>query len=1090
MLVHRLRTTLDVHDPSPVLSDGGWIALNPGCEWQLDLDLLQSVAVDPAADIDELEQAAALYRGEPLPEDRYEDWAQPLRDQALHAWRSVCGRLGLRYMARSAHEPAIHWFERALEADPFDEEALRHLLAVLHASGRFAEALRRYAALERLFLEELDAAPSPETRAMVDGIRGAQTGAANAALSSPPAETPVGELLGPMPVLPLVGRDQEMEIALAAVHAAGTGTGHIVLLSGEQGVGKTRLAQEITRQLLERGLLIAIGRCSRRRRPVSWAPFLDALETLVASAPTPMRARLASESTVLTGLLAGGSDLAAASGNEVGQRQLFTAVSRFLRALANERPVAIVLDDLHWADDATLDLLHYLARDLRTSRVFVLGTYSDADISRQHPVAVAVHDMAQEGLIERIALRRLSADETAALVRAALGDAPGTEAFADYVYRRTRGIPFFIDRVVHVLGGRYRLIRPVGAGGMGWVFEAEDAANGERVAVKIIFARREAEPRTLLRFQQEAAALARLDHPSIVRIHEAAADEYGGRIVMDLLPGQSLAASVPPEGLSLAAIKTIALQVADALSCAHEHGILHRDIKPDNIVVDDTGHATLTDFGIARVIWPEAVSTTLTATAAAFGTAYYMSPEQAERTREDARSDVYSLGVVLYELVTGHPPFEGDDAISVAIKHLHQVPPPPSSVRLGLPGDWDTVICRALAKAPSERYQSAAALEKAISPLSTPELAPLGATPPQSATPSSSSSAVEAHPAGRGTAEPFRRLGGGRRWPVVTAAILALVLLAAGVSLGIERSGLLGGSTAASRSPGNASDVGPHGTGLGQFHGPSGIGIDPRGRIWVADAGNDRVQELSPAGAPLTAFGTRGNRTGQFNTPDDIAVTAHGAIYVDDKNNIRIEKLTSGGQEIDEIPSLTGSVAVGPLDHLYVADLIHRQVWEYSWNFDRLGSWTVPAVRVQRRPYSAGVAVDSRGRLYVADRANSRVLVLAPRGSSLVPVQTLGTDPHQYTLNHPSDVALDRAGNIYVADTRNNRVVKLSPQGKLLLTWGTPGDAIGQFNQPSSLVVDSQGNVYVTDYFHDRVQKFSPTGHPLWATNGRQPIFR
>jgi serine/threonine-protein kinase len=1087
MLVHRLRSTIDQREPPPVLSEGGWIALNPECEWELDLEVLEAAAVDPAAGSDELEQAATLYRGEPLLEDRYEDWAQAPRERANHAWRAVCIRLGLQYASRAAHDSAVRWFERALEADPFDEDAFRQLLTVLHAAGRSAEALRRYAVLERLFLDELDVAPSPDTQALAASIREARDEPADPSRTPAPA----GDILGPAPELSLCGRDQEMEIALAASRAAASGAGRLVVLSGEQGIGKTRLAREIAQRMFGEGFLIAVGRCSRRQRPVSWAPVLDALAILVAAPPAPVRARIASEWTVLKGLLSGSRDLAATSSNEVGQRQLFLAVSRFLRAVAGEQPVGIVLDDLHWADDATLDLLHHLARELRSSRVLLLGTCSDAEMSRQHPVSQALRDMAQEGLVERIALRRLSPDETAGLVRGALGDAPGIDAFADYVYRRTRGIPFFIDRLLHVLGGRYRLVKPVGAGGMGWVFEAEDVTSGDRVAVKIIFARREAEPRMLVRFQQEAAALARLEHPSIVKIRDAAADEYGGRIVMDLLTGRSLAASLPPEGLTLASIKGIALQVADALSCAHEHGILHRDIKPENIVVDGEGHATLTDFGIARVLWPDAVSTTLTATSAAFGTSTYMAPEQVERSREDARSDVYSLGVVLYELATGSPPFQGDDPMSVAIKHLQQVPTPPSIARAGLPADWDAVISRCLAKAPSERFQSAAALEKAIESLSTPGLAPLADVPPQESAYALASPPVNERnvppPAGR---QIPGRLGRLRGWPGVAAAVLVL-LIGTGTYFGVEHWGLPGHSAA---SPGNhgvppaRSDVGPRGSGPGQFEGPSGISIDPRGSIWVADSGNDRVQELSPAGVPLAQRGSPGNGTGQFNTPQGLAVTSQGNIWVEDRKNGRIEKIAPSGDELDELYEVGPIAVAGVHNYLYVADLPHHLIREFSWNKDPLGIWSIPDVRVERRPFPAGIAVDGQGRVYVVDRAKSRVLVLTPHGAVMAPTLILGADPRQYRFNHPSDVALDHAGNIYVADTRNNRVVVLSRQGKFLRAWGTPGKQIGQFNQPSSLAVDRQGNVYVTDYFLDRVQKFSPTGMLLWATNGRSPL--
>jgi DNA-binding SARP family transcriptional activator len=171
MLVHRLRATIDLPNPPPVLSEAGWIALNPQCEWELDLEPLEAAATNPAADLHDLEDAAALYRGEPLTEERYEDWARAPRERALHAWRAICVRLGVQYMSRAEHISAGRWLERALEADPFDEDAFRRLLANFHAAGRSAEALRRYARLEILFLDELDMAPSPATRSLAESIR-------------------------------------------------------------------------------------------------------------------------------------------------------------------------------------------------------------------------------------------------------------------------------------------------------------------------------------------------------------------------------------------------------------------------------------------------------------------------------------------------------------------------------------------------------------------------------------------------------------------------------------------------------------------------------------------------------------------------------------------------------------------------------------------------------------------------------------------------------------------------------------------------------------------------------------------------------
>jgi len=268
------------------------------------------------------------------------------------------------------------------------------------------------------------------------------------------------------------------------------------------------------------------------------------------------------------------------------------------------------------------------------------------------------------------------------------------------------------------LGGRYQLVREIGAGGMGRVFQALDTETGRTVAAKIMIASSEDNLEALLRFQQEGAVLSTLKHPNIVEVYGTFLEEHTSCIIMELLEGQSLAQILRSEGrLPLPRVKYLAYQVASALAFAHKRAIVHRDVKPDNVMVVGNDQVKVTDFGIARILRTGA--TLNTATGVTIGTPLYMAPEQIEGQKVDGRADIYSFGAVLYQMVTGRPPFEGEDPLTVAFKHVHKAPQPPSEVNADVPEDWEAVILKALAKDPADRFQTAAALEEAVGTLRT-----------------------------------------------------------------------------------------------------------------------------------------------------------------------------------------------------------------------------------------------------------------------------------------------------------------------------------------------------------------------------------
>jgi beta-lactam-binding protein with PASTA domain/predicted Ser/Thr protein kinase len=254
-----------------------------------------------------------------------------------------------------------------------------------------------------------------------------------------------------------------------------------------------------------------------------------------------------------------------------------------------------------------------------------------------------------------------------------------------------------------VFDGRYRIVRKLGAGGMADVYLAEDQELGRQVAIKILNDRHAADDSFIERFRREAKNAAGLSHPNIVSIYDRGEAEGTYYIAMEFLDGRSLKELIVGRGP--APIKVAieyARNILAALGAAHRQGIVHRDIKPHNVLIGAEGRVKVTDFGIAR-----SGASQMTEVGSIIGTAQYLSPEQARGAPVDQTSDVYSAGVVLYEMLTGQVPFTGDTPLEIAMKHLSEVPKPPSELRPEIPHDLDSIVLRALAKDPSERYQSA-----------------------------------------------------------------------------------------------------------------------------------------------------------------------------------------------------------------------------------------------------------------------------------------------------------------------------------------------------------------------------------------------
>jgi serine/threonine-protein kinase len=362
-----------------------------------------------------------------------------------------------------------------------------------------------------------------------------------------------------------------------------------------------------------------------------------------------------------------------------------------------------------------------------------------------------------------------------------------------------------------LLGNRYRIVEPVGEGGMATVYRAVDTKLGRTVAIKALHSEYARDTPFLQRFKQEAEFAASLGaHPNIVDIYDVEPDGDTPYMVMAYVEGKTLKDLIREKRrFSVPEAFAIGQQVASALDFAHKRGLVHRDVKPQNILVAPDGVAKVTDFGIARSI----TTTQLTRTGMVIGTVHYFSPEQAQGKPLGAQSDIYSLGIILYEMLTGHLPFDAENAIGVAMQHLHSQPPNPWDYNPDIPARAVATVLRALEKDPEQRYRDAGEFAAAlgahevaaspaggttmVQPIVTPPAEATSvyqpiravvepAVPPPTVPPRRSSVAERPEPAG----------GSGRTlWISLVALLLAVIIAAAAYFIGTQ---LVGGAASAS----------------------------------------------------------------------------------------------------------------------------------------------------------------------------------------------------------------------------------------------------------------------------------------------------
>ncbi|HEY1841405.1 MAG TPA: serine/threonine-protein kinase PknD [Mycobacterium sp.] len=605
------------------------------------------------------------------------------------------------------------------------------------------------------------------------------------------------------------------------------------------------------------------------------------------------------------------------------------------------------------------------------------------------------------------------------------------------------------------LFGNYQLIELLGRGGMGEVWRAYDTVIDRIVAIKILPSEISRDEVFQQRFRREAHAAARLNSPHVVPIHTHG--EIDGRLFVDmrLIEGTNLQSILDDGPLPPARAVRIIEQIAKALQAAHKAGLLHRDVKPSNVLIDDDDYAYLIDFGIALAVGERG----LTSVGDVIGTFHYMAPERYTAQEVgappvDARSDIYSLACVLYECLTAEHAFPGDSLEQQVSNHLVSPPPRPSQTSPGLSPAFDTVIAKGMAKRPGERYGSAMELAHAARnavtapmPLPGPPAGRPPATQPAGVAATAQHGVPQAsvfvrpeppayisrsNPPGPPHAPPPPTPPWWRRKPLIVSVAALLTVTAVIVAVAVV-------GNHGSAPPSLRQTMLPF-TGLRE---PQGLSVDIGGTVYVADTMQNRILALSAGSQDPALLPFEG-----LSYPSGVTADNTGTVYVNDSGNKRVLILPAGSRKqtqlaFTDLDHPTGLTVDGART-VYVTDTAKNRVLALATGSDK--QYELPFTGLNA---PTGLVVGANGTIYVADGGNNRVLSLARGSNTQTTLPFVG-------LSNPGGVTVDNEGAVYVTDSADNRALKLpAGSGEQVVLPFTGLD------YPWGLAVDNNGTVYV-----------------------------
>jgi len=456
-VLHRLRGLLASTgngEALPVLFEHGWVSLNLAHHWVIDLDRFERLM--DGENLTDLQEAAALHAGEPLIEDRYEDWVLPVREHTARLFHQLCLRLAAAHRSRGDLEQTTIWLEHALRSDPLDEDALRLLVQALAGAGRRSDALRAFQRFAHQLRNDLDLAPDDSTLALIQELKVSHG-------RVPPAVRPQPRtVVAPQPVIPryplsatgpLIGREEELRDVLRRLGTAPDA--RFVLLAGEAGMGKTRLLAEIASQARAMGAITLAAGSYEQEGRLPYGPIHDALLDYVRAQPdevlqVQLNGLLPELSRVVPELRVRLPDIPDGWSGDVESRRLhfFTALSQALERICRDQPLVLLLDDLQWADDATLQLLHFLPRQIGATRLLIAGAYRPEDVPADSALSQLIAAWQQSGNL--IPLAALEQPSMALLIDDRLGGPP-TPNLVHQLQERSAGNPLFAVQLLRLM---------------------------------------------------------------------------------------------------------------------------------------------------------------------------------------------------------------------------------------------------------------------------------------------------------------------------------------------------------------------------------------------------------------------------------------------------------------------------------------------------------------------------------------------------------------------------------------------------------------------------------------------------------------